>query len=466
LITIQDLKSLPGVEIYNLKFRQAKSVSTDSRSTARGEIFFALKGEKFDGHDFVLEALRKGAVCAIVDRQWLNKNMQAKEKLPLVVVDDTTTALGELALIHRKKFDIPVIAIGGSNGKTTVKEMIAKVLSSGLRVLKTEGNYNNQIGVPLTLFNLNPSHDVAVIEVGSNHMGEMERLCSILDPTAGLLTNIGKEHLEFFKNINGVKKEEGILFQYLASKSGTAFVNADDPNVVDISKSVKDKYIYGFVGADGMRKNVSGRLIGLDAKGCAVFEIKHKNQVELIHLKISGIHNASNALAASAVGSYFGLPLPSIKSALESFGSYEKRMEMMKVNGVAIVNDTYNSNPESTTALLRWLSMIPAKGKKIAVLADMLELGKSSKREHRLVGREVVSTKPDLLFTYGNEAEEIFNTARSNVESHHFADKDDLVKELSTVVKKGDVVVIKGSRGMKMEEVTAGLKKALQRRVN
>ncbi|MGC8654429.1 MAG: UDP-N-acetylmuramoyl-tripeptide--D-alanyl-D-alanine ligase, partial [Candidatus Kryptoniota bacterium] len=299
MITIQDLNQIPNIEIYNLKFRQAKSVSTDSRSVVRGQIFFALKGERFDGHDFVLEAIRKGAVCAVVNRQWLNENKQAKEKFPLAVVDDTTVALGKLALIYRKKFDIPVIAVGGSNGKTTVKEMIARVLSAGLKVLKTEGNHNNQIGVPLTLFNLKPSHDVAVIEIGTNHPGEMESLCKILEPTAGLLTNIGKEHLEFFKNIKGVKKEEGVLFEYLSRNAGTAFVNGDDINVFELSKSVKERHIYGFTNRVGVRKHVSGMLFGFDAKGCGVFEIKHKSEVELIHLKVSGIHNVSNALAAA-----------------------------------------------------------------------------------------------------------------------------------------------------------------------
>lgn len=466
MITVHDLKNLPDAEIYNLKFRRAKSVSTDSRSIGKGEIFFALKGDNFDGHDFVFEAIRKGAVLAVVSRKWLNENKKAKDKLPLVVVDDTIDALGKLALIYRKKFEIPVIAIGGSNGKTTVKEMIARVLSTGLKVLKTEGNHNNQIGVPLTLFKLKSSHDVAVIEVGTNHPGEMKKLCNIASPTAGLLTNIGKEHLEFFKNINGVKKEEGSLFEYLSRESGTAFVNADDPDVVDLSKTVKDRYTYGFIGANKIKKNVSGELIGLDARGCAVFQLKHRNEVELIHLKLSGIHNASNALAAAAVGSYFGLSLQLIKSALESFNSYEKRMEMLKFNGVSVVNDTYNSNPESAIALVRWLAMLPVRGKKIIVLADMLELGKVSKREHRLVGKEIIKASPDLLFTYGKEAEEIYNVARSRIESHHFANKGDLVKKLLAVVKKGDVVVIKGSRGMKMEEVTTGLRKALQREVN
>ncbi len=461
------MQRIPGAEFHNLKFKSARAVSTDSRTVSGSQIFFALRGEQFDGHNYVGDAIGKNAVCAIVDRKWFGEKQSERAHrgepvhLPLVVVDDTTRALGDLARIYRRKFSMPVIAVGGSNGKTTTKEMIAEVLDKKFRVLKTSGNQNNRIGVPLTIFGFKTVHEIAVVEIGTNHFGEIQRLCEILEPTAGIVTNIGNEHLEFFKNLNGVKKEEGRLFNYLAATKGTAFVNADDNNLVDLSKELKRKLIFGFTSRRGY---LSGQMFGMDGRGCVLFELKYKNKTEVVSLRVPGFHNAMNALAAAAVGTYYGVKINEVKNALESYRAFEKRMEIVKAGGVTILNDTYNSNPESASAALRWLSAIRPKGKRIAVLADMLELGLSAKREHQKIGREIAKENLDYLFTFGNLGRDIAAAAECKIETEAFDDKDELSEKLLLAVGPGDVVLVKGSRGMKMEEVVKKLANGLRNR--
>jgi len=475
---MQDIISIPNAEIHDLRFKSAKSVSTDSRSVSAGEIFFALRGEKFDGHNFIMDAIGKKAACAIVDRRWYRsikfETRPPKSELssyPIVVVEDTTHALGDLARIYRRKFSMPIIAIGGSNGKTTTKEMTAKVLEKKMKVVKTSGNHNNQIGVPLTIFNFRKSHEAAVVEIGTNHFGEIKRLCEILEPDAGLITNIGAEHLEFFKNLNGVKKEESVLFDFLADSNGIAFVNADDANIANIPKFPRRKFRYGFQSSRS-RRNLSGRLFGVDKKGCALFELKYNGKTELVHLRVPGIHNAMNALAAAAIGSHFDLSLLEIKMALENYNASEKRMQLIEAGGVKILNDTYNSNPESAIAAIRWLSIVRTNGKRIAVLADMLELGEVAEYEHQKVGHEIASTVLDYLFTFGSLAKEIAaaadessgQAANAKLVTEIFDDKEKLTRRLLRTLSHGDVVLVKGSRGMKMEEVVDALSSGLKKR--
>lgn len=460
MITIQDIHGLSKAEFLNLNFKTSRSVSTDSRTVSHGQVFFALRGEKFDGHRFVSDAVRKGASCAVVDRKWLRRNKSLARRLPLVAVDDTTTALGDLARIYRHKFSMPVVAVGGSNGKTTTKEMIAGVLGKGFKVSRTVGNRNNQVGVPLTIFGFNKSHEIAVVEIGTNHFGEIERLCSILEPDAGLITNIGSEHLEFFRNIGGVKREEGKLFDFLAKTRGIAFTNTDDKNLVDLSGKIGRKFSFGF--QRGARRDTRGRLFGFDKRGCALFEMEYRGKTELVHLSIPGMHNAVNALAAAAVGFHFGIGRTEIKKALDAFRPYEKRMQIIKTGGITILNDTYNSNPESAIGAVRWLSMVRTKGRRIAVLADMLELGGSAEREHRRIGKEIAKEKIDYLLTFGRMSRETAAAADGKVETESFGDKDKLVHRLASLVAAGDIVLVKGSRGMKMEEIVSALQNELR----
>lgn len=462
---MQDIRGIPKAEFHNLNFKSVKSVSTDSRAVSPGAIFFALRGERFDGHKFVSDVIGKKAACMVVDGKWYREKREAAANLSLVVVEDTTRALGDLARIYRRKFSMPVIAIGGSNGKTTTKEMAAKVMGKKFKVVKTSGNHNNQIGVPLTIFEFRKYHEAAVVEIGTNHFGEIKRLCEVLEPSAGLITNIGAEHLEFFKDLNGVKKEELDLFDFLKMSNGVAFVNADDGNIVGMWNLPGHKFSYGFHSGSSTRRNLSGRFFGMDRKGCALFEVKYNGKTELIHLKVPGIHNAMNALAAAAIGCRYGISLPEIRKSIENYKAFEKRMQIIEAGGVKILNDTYNSNPESAMAAIHWLSVVRTNGKRIAVLADMLELGESSEREHRKIGAEIAKENFDYLFTFGNLASEIAAAAGNHagspsphkLETESFDSKQVLSEKLLQIISAGDVVLVKGSRGMKMEDVVAAL---------
>lgn len=450
-----------------------KGVSIDTRTLTKGSIFFAIRGEKIDGHVFVNNAVKKGASAVVVDNKFFRtikknpKSIRLFLTVPIIIVRDTIKAFGELANIYRNKFNIPVIAVAGSNGKTTTKDMVAGVLSGKYKVLSTEGNLNNQIGVPLTLFRLNEKHEMAVVEIGTNHFGEIKYLCKILEPTHGVITNIGNEHLEFLKNIEGVKKEEGALFEYLLKEKGkkTAFVNTEDKTIVGIASKLKNKVRYGIKNKKSDVRLLNERSNG---QGKYKFEVYSKtiNSNFSVSLKVSGRHNMLNALAASAIGLNFKVPSKNIKNALESFKPSSKRMEVMSLGKVTILNDTYNANLDSMLCALETLKNIKSSGNKVIVLADMLELGKVSQKHHTLVGEAVTRISkeeptPIILLTFGKMAKYIHRAAKLS-QKFHFNDKNLLKNKLHNIISGNDVLLVKGSRGMKMEEVVESLIKKLR----
>lgn len=442
-----------AMNLQKIENGKITGVSTDSRKVKKGEIFFAIKGEKFDGHDFVSSAFKRGAVACIVNSTWFENNAREFKGKILIAVEDTIKALGKLANVYRKDFSIPIIAIAGSNGKTTTKEMIATVLSQKYKVLKSEGNLNNQIGVPLTLFNLRKAHQIGVIEFGTNHFGEIRYLCEIAEPDHGLITNIGREHIEFFGDVEGVAKEEGSLFEYLYERDGFAFINIDDVYLKSWSEKFKHrKLTFGF----SEKADVKGKIIEIDDFARFKFKVVFNGKEQDLKMKIPGEHLVVSALASFAVGLKFGVSPSQIKRALENYKPFSKRMEVTKVKGITIINDTYNANPDSMIASLKTLSQIKCSGKKIAVLGDMLELGEYSKEAHEEISRKVADLGIDYLFTFGSEMRHAFESiSNSNLirGSMHFDNKDLLVYHLFEIVEKGDVVLVKGSRGMKMEEV-------------
>ena len=450
-LSLSDLLGIEHTAMWNIDGLRRKSftdVSTDSRSVNEGELFVAIRGESFDGHQFVETAFRRGAACAVVDRR---ANIHAYRKRPFLVVHDTTKALGGLAHAYRKKFDIPFLAVAGSNGKTTTKEMITNVLRSRYSVLSTEGNLNNHIGVPQTLFRLNRRHEFAVVEIGTNHFGELDHLCSILDPTHGVITNIGREHLEFFRSLSGVARAEGELFDALRPR-GTGFVNADDPRIRTIAQKLRRKVSYGFTAG-----SVRGTLAGIGPDGCATFLVKARSRRAFrVALRTPGLHAAVNGLAAAAVGLSFGVPPGEIGRALGRFSSVGKRMEVLHSGGLTILNDTYNANPDSVLTALRTLEGMKTSGRKIVVLADMLELGESSRTEHERIGKAVGRMGIDALFTFGKGAAAIHESAAIRTR-RHFGTKGELSRALLALAAEPDIILIKGSRGMKMEEVTMAL---------
>jgi len=459
-LTRTDLRSIPH-RALNLPEGSARwsasGVSTDSRSVKPGELFVALRGDRFDGHKYVADVLARGAAGVVVDAQGAAVVPAGAAAL---VVENTFKALSELAVLYRRKVKIPVLAVGGSNGKTTTKDMINRVLGTSYAVLSTEGNNNNHVGVPQTLFRLTPKHEIAVVEVGTNHPGEIAALRDILQPTHVLLTNIGREHLEFFGDLEGVAQEETALWQTVAGMhSPTAFVNADDPLLTRSAKGFRKSVRFGMRSRNA---DVRGSAAQLLPDGGVRFRFKGKRMrapLE-VRLRVPGYHTAGNALAAAAVGLTFRVPPRLVKEALEGFSASSKRMEVVDAGGVIILNDTYNANPDSTVAALETLAAYPAAGKRIAVLADMLELGASAAPEHERVGKAVAALNLDYLLTFGTLARTI-SRASGLKSAVHYDQKNMLAEYLLELVSPGDVVLVKGSRGMKMEDVVLFLRERL-----
>lgn len=453
-IAISDLRKISGSEFLNKELIQPISgISIDSRTLKAGDLFFAIKGEKFDGHNFVDEVISKGASVVVIENSQLEK-FQSK-KYPLVIVEDTIKALGELANIYRKKFDVKIIGLTGSNGKTTTKEMIAKVLSSKYKTLKTEGNLNNNIGVPLNLFRLDKSYQLAVIEMGINHFNEMKVLCDIADPDYGLITNIGNAHTEFLISREKIAEEKGELFKYLKKKRGFAFVNADEKLIKNQAKDVKRKLTFGF----NSKADIRGKIHSINKLAQPSLKVSYNGKSEIINLPTFGIHTAQNALCAVSVGVKFGISLKRIKEELETFQSYDKRMEVIETGKFTIINDAYNANPDSMKMAIQTLSMMNGYSTKLAVLGDMLELGKDTEKFHRELAHYLKENGIEKSFFFGEFTHLSYEEAQSlNLFAKHFLDKKKLADEILNSLPEGSLILLKGSRKMRMEEIIEYLK--------
>ncbi len=435
---------------------RAGGVSTDTRTLEKGQIFVALKGENFDGGDFVEQAFEKGAAACAVEEKWFSRARDKFRDKPFIIAKSGEEALGKLAKIHRAKFDIPVAAIAGSNGKTTTKDLTAFLLSKKYRVLKSEKNFNNKIGVPLAILNLDESVEAAVFEIGTNEPGEIRYLSELVAPDFGLIVNIGKEHLEKLIDLDGVEMEETALFGYLHKKGGLPFINADDPRLKKYSKIFENVVSFG----ESEEAQIRGK-ISLDENLSPIVSITIENSSIEAKMKTFGKASALNALAAAAIAFAFGLSAEEIKEGLESFenlsdSSGYARGALEKARGAAIINDCYNANPDSMALALENLSLYPAKGKKYAILGDMLELGESARAEHAEILKKAARVA-DEIFVFG----ENFATAAKNFAEKPilaFDDKRALAEKLLEKLEPGDAVLVKGSRGTKMEEIIAALK--------
>ncbi|TCD48182.1 UDP-N-acetylmuramoyl-tripeptide--D-alanyl-D-alanine ligase [Chlorobium sp. N1] len=428
----------------------------DSRAMDGPGIFIALRGESTDGHRYVGEVFRRGADFAMVSAEW-----HRTEGSPLpppskayIVVDDTERGLQQLATIYRDTFAIPVVGIGGSNGKTTTKEMTAAVLRTGFRIHVSRGNLNNHLGVPLTLLGMRRDTEIAVVEMGINHPGEMELLVSIARPTDGLLTNIGHEHLEFLIDLDGVARAERVLYEWLDRSGGTIFVNADDPRLADASTDPGRHFPYGTGSAEG--RICSAQSVTVGDGGRVSFTLACGEHREPVSLRLTGRHNALNAVAAAAVGLHFGLSPRQVREGLEGLlpEAGWKRLELAEEGGVAVINDTYNANPDSMRLAIDTLLDMPSRGRRIAVLGDMLELGATAEEEHRLIGRYLAARPVDMLFTFGELAALACRECKGACRGS-FGARDELLRALRECVRPGDTVLFKGSRGMRLEQ-TAG----------
>lgn len=434
---------------------ELQGISTDSRTLQPGDLFIPLRGDRYDGHDYLTQAIQRGAAAC------LSEEMIGGLLVPVIKVNDTLKALGDLAAAVRRKFAGPVIGITGTSGKTTCKEMLAAVLSHLGPGLKSSGNFNNLIGVPLTLFGLQPEHHWAVIEMGMSARGEIARLTEIAAPNLGLITNVGAGHLQNFEGLTGVARAKGELFIGLPA-GGFALINVDDPEIMMLPV------------ANGVRKVFfgTGREAGIRAEevtvhnGSVSFTLVIDGAGQRVVLPLPGRHNVANALAAAAAATVLGVGPRQIAAGLAAFQPCPGRMELIELPGdIVLLEDSYNANPLSVHAALDALNDLGSGGRRVAVLGDMLELGASARELHQQIGA-LVGNRADWLFTFGQLAEEIARGARESgmpgeriwsASSH-----GELVARLRGILQAGDLVLIKGSRGMRMEKVTAALRTAKQ----
>ncbi len=436
-------------------------VVIDSREVVDGAVFVALPGDRTDGHQYIGEVFAKGASWAVVAREWFDaKGHEFTDPgNRFLVAEDPASALQTLAARYRERFDIPVIGVGGSNGKTTTKEMISVVLATKFSVHMSQGNRNNHLGVPLTLLQMRRDTGIAVVEMGINHPGEMSFLAGIARPTHGLLTNIGHEHLEFFGSLEGVAEAEAELFGYLEAHGGTAFVNLDDPRLRDAGRSISRRVCYG-AAPDGCN-DWWAEAVSTDRVGRISFSLCSGQRRQPVSMQFIGRHNVINALAAAAVGSHFGVSPADIAEGLGSLVPAKgwKRMELLEGGGIVVLNDTYNANPDSVRFALDTLAGLVCPGRKIAVIGDMLELGDTSAVEHEAIGRYIQQVPVDLLCTYGEMSRLCCPDAGTSCLGH-YENMDELNRFLAGYVQAGDAVLFKGSRGMRLEIAAESLIRA------
>jgi UDP-N-acetylmuramoyl-tripeptide--D-alanyl-D-alanine ligase len=456
LITLEEIlkiKYKDKLKIDKILLRKFDGISIDSRNIGKNELFVAIKGESTDGHNYIKDVFAKGVKLAIVEKNWFIKNKNIFKNNSFLIVENSVKALGELAGIYRHKFYIPLLAVSGSNGKTTTKDLLAAVLSKKYMVLNTEANFNNHIGVPITLFRLDSSYDFIVLEIGSNHFGELQYLCSFAEPDFGLVTNIGREHLEFFKNVQGAAKEELTLFDYLReSGNKPCFLNYDDTYVRNYARKFKlnNSFSYSYK----YDTDVNGKFLGFNKNFNPRINVSGVNFDFDFTVSTFGMHSVYNGLAAACAGIYFGVSNTKIQNALSNFKEQsQNRMNVTEFNNVKIINDAYNSNPDSVKLGLETMKMYRTKGKIHLVLSDMLEMGKNGRRLHFEVGELAKKMKFENIYTYGENAFQIFKGAKGIQNNFYFKDKIDLSEFLKVIVKPDDAVYIKGSRGMKMEDV-------------
>ena len=431
-----------------------KNVCTDSRKAQAGDLFFAIKGEHFDGHDFLSEVAAKGVAAVVIGQ----KKIPAKlPKCAVLVVKDVRAALRKFAAAYRKDFMLPVVCVGGSNGKTTVKELIASVLKQKLATLWSEASFNNDIGVPLTLLRLEKSHQAAVLEAGTNHPGELAPLVKMIQPKFGVVTNVGREHLEYFGDVVGVAKEEGWLAELLPA-DGKLFLNGDNEWTEKIAARTKARVVR--VGL-GEKNDWRAEKIRLDKSG-VTFRVQAPREEFCGEYRINllGRHQVTNALFAVVVSEELGLGRAEIQRGLAECQPPKMRLQLWEAGGVRVLDDCYNANADSTIAALETLCDLPLQGRRVAVLGDMNELGAHSEAAHAEVGRRAAELGIGQLFAVGKMAPVMAKAARDAGLNRviEFTDVDAAIKAVKQFLKTGDVVLLKASRASRLERIAETLK--------
>ena len=427
-------------ELYQI-FSKYPVVSTDSRHIEPNALFFALKGDNFNGNRYASIALETGASYAVIDDADYDLGKG------YILVDDVLTTLQQLASFHRLKLALPVIAITGTNGKTTTKELITSVLSKKFTVTATKGNLNNHIGVPLTLLSMNEKTEIGVVEMGANHPGEIAALCNIAEPDFGLITNVGKAHLEGFGSFEGVKKTKAELYRFIEHKRGKIFINSANNQLKEMAGSVET---IGYrTGREGY--GIEGEVV--NSSPFLAFKAKFPKGWLYIKTNVAGGYNLENAMAAVSIGNYFGVAPHDICDAIQSYIPANNRSQFVKTRSNQILMDAYNANPTSMDAALENFKTFDASLKGV-ILGDMFELGESAREEHQQIVNKL-ETMDDLSFILltGREFSECQVSGRINV----FQDNESLIGYLESLEPQGYLILIKGSRGMKLENVAAQL---------
>lgn len=455
-LSVQEVvKAVEGKLLQGNPDSSVNGVSTDTRSLKPGDLFFALVGENANGHAYVPRALESGAAGVIVTDE---SCVPAGTSVAVIKVEDPLWAFGDLAKYYRSKFDVRVIGITGSVGKTTTKEMLAAILDRKWKVLKNPVNYNNEIGVPLTLFQLDRSHEVCVIEMAMRGLGEIRRLAVIAEPSVGIITNVGISHIERLGSQGAIADAKAELLAELPP-DGLAVLNAEDGYFPVMSERYGGRVIsFGSCMDADIRASKMKSL----SDGRYSFTLVCQDGSVDVTMSVLGYHNVYNALAAAAAAYGVGVDLATIQEGLESFSTPAMRMELVKSkSGYAVLNDAYNASPASVVAALRTLNALQGYNRKIAVLGDMLELGDYSAKAHGDLGNAVKSNGIAMLVTVGTLAREIANGARAAGfpadAIHSCADSIEAARMLKDDVTQGDVVLVKGSRAVKMEEIVRAL---------
>ena len=450
------LKAIGGELVSGTGDKVFRGVSIDTRTLKENELFVCIRGDRFDGHDFIEEAQNKNA-SAIVLSQRSNAVSKNSDAPSVIRVDDTLKALQELSSFHRKQIPVRVIGITGTNGKSTTKEMIASITETKFKTIKTKGNLNNHIGLPLSLFHLSSDDRVAVLEMGMSAAGEIKRLAEIAQPEIGVLTNISEGHLVQLKTLKNVQAAKGELYDAL-SEQGTAVVNADDPLVLELAKSVRARVVtYGIhneadVRAEGIRPM---NKEGFD------FNVRLFDQTISIRLPFLGACNIYNALAAMATGYSLGIEPEDMKTGLSNASLLSNRYEITEYQGATVINDAYNANPRSMQEALKTLADYQCEGRKFFIIGDMLELGELAEPAHTKLGEDIAKHSIDYLIAVGelstHAASGAIVSGMDKKQVATAADHKCAVAFVKKHIRRGDCLLVKGSRGSRMEEVVRSL---------
>ena len=450
------LKATTGTLVSGAPTSTFYGISTDSRSISKGNLFVALKGDNFDGHDFVMKVLEQGAAGILAHNEEKMSQIPKDEPCAVIRVADTLTALGDLAHEWRKRFSLPVIGLTGSSGKTTTKEMIAAIISRKKNILKTEGNLNNLIGVPQTIFRLTPKHELMVLEMGTNTRGEIKRLTQIAEPNIGLITNIGPAHLAGFGSMEVVREEKNDLFLNLPP-SGIAVINLDDEAIAIASEKWNGRKI-----TFSMSPNADVTVKDIEKNGIKGmrFNLIIGGNAQRVEMKIAGLHHVYDAMAAAAVALAAGMDDKTISEGLAFFRPFSGRMEMIKLhNGAFLLDDSYNANPASVREALMTLKDLKTNHHGYVFLGDMLELGTDAAEMHRRIGMLIATIGINALFLQGDfsgvTAKGAMEGGLSSQNIFFLSGDEKGMTYLKNHLKKGDWILVKGSRRMKMEKIVS-----------